>query len=100
MTKTKLRSYLLWFLLGGFGAHRFYLRRRRSGFILLGYTLLTTGFEIFASEFMPSISTVQLDQFYWITAVPLWIFLLVDAFKISRWVEAINAEDHGPAVFD
>jgi len=33
--KSKLVSYLLWLFLGGFGAHRFYNRRVKSGLALL-----------------------------------------------------------------
>ena len=35
-------AYLLWFLLGGFGVHRFYLGRNETGILMAACTLLGT----------------------------------------------------------
>ncbi len=35
-----LITFLLWFFLGGFGAHRFYLGWKKSACVLLGLTIL------------------------------------------------------------
>jgi len=98
--KSKPISYLLWFLLGGFGAHRFYLRRKRTAFILLGYSLITMVIDFVAIEYFPHVNFFSDETFYWLTTIPLWIFLLTDVFRISSWLEEINREDKGPSVFD
>lgn len=45
-------AYLLWFFLGLFGAHRFYLRAGRTGFWLLA--LHVGGWALMAAAFMSS----------------------------------------------
>ena len=64
-SKTTLVSYLLWFCLGGFGAHRFYHGKIGSAIGLLILTLLTVWFT-----------------FGILTAV--WV--IIDAFLIPGWV--------------
>ncbi|MGX7350201.1 TM2 domain-containing protein [Dolosicoccus paucivorans] len=51
--------YLLWFVLGGIGAHRFYLGRPISGLILLLTTVLTGWFTFF----LPTGLWVLIDLF-------------------------------------
>jgi TM2 domain-containing membrane protein YozV len=41
--KSILIAYLLWFFLGWFGVHRFYLGRTVSGIVLLLLTLMSMG---------------------------------------------------------
>ncbi|PMB84600.1 hypothetical protein CJ206_03090 [Dolosicoccus paucivorans] len=55
-------AYLLWFVLGGIGAHRFYLGRPISGLILLLTTTLT-------------------GVFTWFIPTGLWVF--IDLFLIN-----------------
>lgn len=54
-------AYLLWFFLGGFGAHRFYLGKTGSAVGLLVLTLLTS---------------------WWTFGIPTFIWVIVDAFLI------------------
>ena len=66
-------SYLLWFFLGGFGAHRFYLGRVPSGvaqllLCLLGWLPLFIGWAV------------------------LGIWWLVDAFLIPQIIEQENGK--------
>lgn len=68
--KTKLISYLLWFFFGGFGGHRFYLGRIKTGIAQL--LLTVTG------------------SFLLVPLIPLLIWLLVDAFLIPRMVDDAN----------
>ncbi|RWB66579.1 TM2 domain-containing protein [Mesorhizobium sp.] len=66
-------AYLLWFFLGGAGAHRFYLGQKTSGLIMLG--LLVVG--IITTPIM--IGSVML--------VILAIWAIVDAFLIPGMVQ-------------
>lgn len=71
--KSTAVSYLLWFFLGSFGAHRFYLGRNSTAIGQLALFLL--GFL-----------TLML------TWIPLGIWWIVDAFLIPQMIERENAE--------
>ncbi|MCP3902207.1 MAG: TM2 domain-containing protein [Planctomycetes bacterium] len=65
-------AYLLWFFLGGFGAHRFYCGRTGSAFGMLGLSIgsvLTAPFLIGLLGF-PA----------------LFVWWIVDAFLIGKWI--------------
>jgi len=64
--KTALVAYLLWFFLGIFGGHNFYLKR--------------TGVAV--AQLILSITIVGL--------VVTWIWMIVDAFLIPGWVRNYN----------
>ena len=64
--KSVLMAYVLWFFLGLFGAHNFYLKRITSGFIQLILTVTVVGIVV---------------SFVWI---------LVDAFFIPGRVRELN----------
>ena len=98
--KSKTLSYVLWFLIGGFGAHRFYLKRKRSGFLLLGYTFTMTMVDILILEIFPNVKFFYDGTFSLLTSVVLLGILLRDAFQIPKWVHEINYIENGPAVFD
>ena len=67
-------AYVLWFFLGGFGAHRFYMGKIGSGFGLLGLTVASMILTIFAIGLI---------------GYPIiFIWLLVDAFLIPKWIAA------------
>ena len=71
--KSKGIAYLLWFLLGGLGLHRFYLGRTGSAFgmiALLVLGIITGG----------------------VLLLPLMIWLLVDLFLISGMVDQSRNE--------
>lgn len=71
-------AYLLWFFLGGVGAHRFYLGRKGSGFAMLA--LLVVG-----------IITVPIVLGSVLLLI-LGIWALVDAFLIPGMVQQHKAE--------
>ena len=69
--KSMTTAYLLWFFLGGFGVHRMYMGKMRSGLGMLGLfvaTLVTTPFLI---------------GFVGIPVIGLW--WIADAFMINKW---------------
>lgn len=74
--KSAMVAYALWFFLGMFGAHRFYLDRSGSGAAQL---LLTIGSFILLAIVIGAFSLL---------AVAVWV--LVDAFMIPDWVREYN----------
>ena len=71
--KNALAAYLLWFFLGGFGAHRFYMGRTGSGFGMLGLCLGS------------AVLTLVLIGFVGFLALSVW--WIVDAFLINQWLQ-------------
>ena len=69
-------AYLLWFFLGGVGAHRFYLGRSGSGVAML--VLFVLGWATIA--FVVGIFLL----------IPLGIWMLVDAFLIPGMVDGLR----------
>src|SRR4051812_7507963 len=64
-------AYVLWFLFGGFGAHRFYLSRIGTGVLML---------VLFIGAFLTA----------GILGIPLAIWLIIDAFLIPDMVRSYN----------
>jgi TM2 domain-containing membrane protein YozV len=69
-------AYLLWFFLGGFGGHRFYIEKTGSAVAMLIMTILglATLFVFIGGIILP--------------AVGIWV--LVDAFLIPGWIREQN----------
>lgn len=67
-------AYLLWFFLGGFGAHRMYMGRMGSGFGMLG---------LFVGSVIGTLFVVGLLGF---AALSVW--WIVDAFMIAKWCKS------------
>ncbi|RME64082.1 MAG: TM2 domain-containing protein [Alphaproteobacteria bacterium] len=74
--KSGLLAYALWFFLGTFGVHRFYLGHWTSGFIMLGLTALG------------SLTWVIVIGWLFLGVVGLW--WLLDAILTYRMVEDYN----------
>jgi TM2 domain-containing membrane protein YozV len=117
--KSKLVSYLLWLFLGGFGAHRFYNRRVKSGLAMLA-TAIGAGvlyflamkplFDYMASnpqaasnpedpavqQAMSEIGAQMITSPLFYAAMALLliyiIWWIVDAFLIPGWVRRHNEE--------
>jgi TM2 domain-containing membrane protein YozV len=70
-------SYLLWFLLGTLGAHRFYNGRIGSALVQVLLTICTV---IYVAIHEDSI----------LPYVLVWGWWLIDAFLIPQWVDAHN----------
>ncbi|HVL71475.1 MAG TPA: TM2 domain-containing protein [Beijerinckiaceae bacterium] len=75
--KSLLVSYVLWFLIGALGAHRFYNGRPGSGALM---ALLSVGGFMLLGAFGLGL----------ILLAPVWIWVVVDAFLIPGWVAAHN----------
>jgi len=69
-------TFLLWFFLGHFGAHRFYMGKNGSAVAMLLITILSI-----------PLLFVLIGIFTYLAAVIWW---LVDAFLISDWVRDHN----------
>ena len=76
--KSLLVAYLLWFFLGYVGAHRFYLGRPVSGFIMLALSAVTLVITLVSFGFL---------SFLWFV-VGLW--WLIDALLIPGIVAGRN----------
>jgi len=75
--KSVVLAYVLWIFLGTFGAHRFYCSRIFTGLVQLclhglGWLLVW----VFGLGFL--------------LLVPLWIWILIDAFLIPGWISSHN----------
>lgn len=69
-------AYLLWFLLGNLGVHKFYLRQNFMGFVYLGLGLI--GYATLA--FLVGL----------VFLIPLWIMMVIDLFTIPGRVRQLN----------
>jgi TM2 domain-containing membrane protein YozV len=69
--KSVALTWILWFFLGGFGIHRFYLGKTTSAVILLILTLVTAWFTF---------------------GIPTAIWLIVDAFLLPKMIGDKNRE--------
>lgn len=78
--KSKFVAYLLWFFLGGFGVHRFYLRRPMSGLAM--FALYVCGGLAFLAN--ADVGTLLVG------GVGIW--LIVDAFLIPGIVRQFNTQ--------
>lgn len=74
--KSTLISYLLWYFLGLFGMHQFYLGNPLQGILYL--VLLTIG----------SLTAFILIGFF--ILIPLGIWWLIDAFLIPSYIQKLN----------
>ncbi|MBO9428744.1 TM2 domain-containing protein [Sulfitobacter sp. R18_1] len=68
--KTPVVAYLLWFFLGSFGGHRFYLGKKTSGIVMAVLTLVGI------------LTTAILIGFLILIGVGVWV--LIDAIMIPK----------------
>ena len=76
--KSTAVAYLLWFFLGGLGGHRFYLGKTGSAVAQL--LLLIFGLLLIVAAGIG-----------FLLLLPLWIWVLVDAFLIPGWIRTQNS---------
>jgi TM2 domain-containing membrane protein YozV len=104
--KGTLAAYALWYFLGGFGAHRFYIGRKKSAIVqailvLIGAVAIFTAY----AQILPDLNMLDtmsdqeaadyFAQFAWV--VPFLvitiiggIWVIVDAFLLYKWVRNHN----------
>lgn len=73
-------AYGLWLFLGSFGAHRFYLGKWVTGFIMAFFGMSTWG--------VAGIVTLAKGPFWWVLS-PFALWWIIDALFIPRWVRLI-----------
>ena len=71
-------AFALWFFLGGFGAHRFYVRRPVTATAMLACWLVA---------FVMTFITLGLTSLFFF---PLYVWVVVDVFLLRRWVQALQ----------
>lgn len=89
--KSLVFAYLAWLFFGVFGAHRFYLGRRKSAFVMLALSVgpVVLGFLMGLFSFGSADIEFGLSRVTW-TILAVW--MLVDIFLIPGMVEGKNAE--------
>ncbi|HLR64420.1 MAG TPA: TM2 domain-containing protein [Pseudogracilibacillus sp.] len=75
--KSTVIAYVLWFFLGGLGAHRFFAGKTGSGLIMLGLWGLG-----WATSWIFGIGFILLFFVY--------VWVLVDAFLLHGWINKFN----------
>lgn len=78
-------AYVLWFFLGLFGVHKFYLRQNGMGFLYLALGVIggaTAGILI-----------------GFVLLVPLWVMMFIDLFTMPGRVRSVNARMLGGDTF-
>lgn len=74
--KSMAVAYILWFLIGTFGGHKFYLKQNSAGLVYLSLGLLGWALSFIFIGFL--------------LLIPLYILMIVDLFTIPARVESLN----------
>lgn len=82
--KTRTAAYWLAILLGGFGAHRFYLRKIGTAWMLVIASVVQALYRLDPHPTSTVIANV-------ILAV-VWLWIIVDLFRIPEMVDHVNRE--------
>lgn len=81
--KSMMMAYLMWFLLGAMGAHRFYLGRMTSGGIQFGLWVVNIALML------------SMNPLSMVTLVAAGVWIIGDAFLIPGMVRATEAAKPG-----
>lgn len=85
-SKSAAAAYLLWFFLGCFGAHRFYMGRTGSAVGML---------SLFLGSCILSVFVIGMIGF-----PILFIWWLVDAFLINKWIQEAGGHPVAATISD
>ena len=80
--KNLVMAYLLWFLLGFLGAHRYYLGQFLKGALFLVGSIAATA--------LSAVNTPVTRIAGAIIVLALLVFWIIDAFKLRKLVEAVG----------
>lgn len=80
--KTRTAAYWLLILLGGFGAHRFYLRRLGTAWMLLVASIVQVLFRLDPDPASAVVANVILAF--------TWLWIIVDLFTVPSMVDDAN----------
>ena len=83
-SKNPIVAYLLWFFLGFFGMHRFYMGRPKSALFQIILLILGLLFLIF------------LIGYLFLIALAIWV--LLDAYFLYTWLSASGSLDGGLSI--
>lgn len=83
--KEPVVAWILWFFLGVFGGHRFYLKQYTEGFMLLGawVFLVLILSSLFGVVGLPTLGVVCI--------VLVWVWWIVEAFTLNSNIRKANS---------
>lgn len=75
--KDNMIAYLLWFFLGTFGIHKFYLRQPGIGVLYAALNIIGWATVVIVIG--------------WFILIPLWILMIIDLFTMPERIRRINS---------
>jgi len=85
-----MRTYILWFILGSIGMHRFYLGYWRTGLAYIAYLTVTLIIELSILDKMPSLSWETRENISLSFTGFIWTILFIDVFLIRGLIDRAN----------
>lgn len=90
--KSKGTAYMLWFFLGGFSAHRFYIGNNGEKQLSLGIIGISFIIITYIIPYEAVVGKLVFAGLTLLTILPWAIWVFIDLFKISSLVDSANNE--------